>query len=80
MKALLSSDKVGIEIIKALGLPEEITRLELIFAPRQPIVVKCEIGMLVSDHDVEHIVSMFAEYELRKVERLDGQANLEESP
>ena len=53
---------LGMEIIKALGLPPRTTRLELIFEGSNPPIVRCQ--SLVIGRELDEIGVRFAEYEL----------------
>lgn len=68
MNTQASSDELGTKIIKALGLPEYTTRLELVFEAGKPILVKCESLALDSCADVDAVAKELAKYELRKIE------------
>lgn len=59
---------LGFELIKLLGLPEHVTRLEVVFAAGKPPSIKCEYFIHGSGAKDEEIIAQFAEYELVKKE------------
>lgn len=61
---------LGLELIKLLGLPEYVERLEIVFEGNFPPVVRCSY-MLVGASD--EIIKQFAEFKL--VRKEDSQAS-----
>jgi hypothetical protein len=63
-----TSDELGTKLIKALGLPENVERLEFVFKAGHPIRVICESYIDKLPDNTDQFVTQLSEYELHKVE------------